>query len=451
MNFTNSRQATSAGVEVALRLRQLLDEGDDGNGGVDVMRISSLSGDVTARQEEIDRLSRELEEIGRERVRLQGIENLRTVVTQTVDDGTTPVGRPAQPRGGPREQRRSAGELFTDSDAWKDYFRSISAGGEVRSQTSINSPRITMAGGLLPRGVRNAVMVEGDPTSGGAFLVPRETGIVVPLLGRETTLLDLITMGDQIDGDAVRLVRMTGRNGSAAGVAESTSTETPDPANAASGVKPELDMNFEPVTFNVVNIAGMVTASTRSLSDIGVLRTLIDRFLRESVLEEAERQILEGTGTGEEMEGIDTVHDLDQPYSATVADLDPLFETTRKALTQLQLARGIRPNGFVFHPTDWEAIDLARMVKNPNNEADGPGRRILHGYPVVLNELIDEGTAWVGDFKWYVMWPREAFSVAVSNSHKDYFQRNLVAILGEERAAGGLLRTDAVVKIDLTA
>jgi HK97 family phage major capsid protein len=76
---------------------------------------------------------------------------------------------------------------------------------------------------------------------------------------------------------------------------------------------------------------------------------------------------------------------------------------------------------------------------------------MLHGYPVVLNELIDEGTAWVGDWRWYVIWPRESFSVAVSNSHKDYFQRNLVAILGEERAAGGLLRTDAVVKIDLTA
>jgi HK97 family phage major capsid protein len=321
----------------------------------------------------------------------------------------------------------------------------------VRRQTVIAGPRVSLPGPLASRSIRNAVMVEGDPDSGGAFLVPQETGIIVPLPGRETTLLDLVTVGDAISGESVRAVRMTSKNGSAAGVAESTSTETPDPANAASGVKPELDMNFEPVTWNVANIAGMVTASTRSLADVGVLRTLIDRFLRESVTEEAERQVLEGTGTGEEMEGIDTVHTLDQAYSDDVTDLDPLLQTTRKALTQLQLARGLRPNGYVFHPTDWEQIDLARMVKNPNNEAAGPGTRMLHGYPVVLNELIDEGTAWVGDWRWYVIWPRESFSVAVSNSHKDYFQRNLVAILGEERAAGGLLRTDAVVKIDLTA
>jgi hypothetical protein len=33
----------------------------------------------------------------------------------------------------------------------------------------------------------------------------------------------------------------------------------------------------------------------------------------------------------------------------------------------------------------------------------------------------------------------------------DFFMRNLVAILGEERAAGALIRTDAMCKIDLTA
>lgn len=450
MRFTNVAQATAAGVELARRLQAMLEEGNDGSGGVDLMRVSALTGDATQRQEEFDRLSHELQEIWDERTRLEGMQATFDRTRQIVEDGTTPRNRPAQPRGKGKE-RRTAGQVFTENDAWQSYLASVSAGGDVRSQTVINSPRVSLPGPLASRSIRNAVMVEGDPDSGGAFLVPQETGIIVPLPGRETTLLDLVTVGDTVSGDAVRLVRMTGKNGSAAGVAESTSTETPDPANAASGVKPELDMNFEPVTFMVANIAGMVTASTRSLADVSVLRTLIDRFLRESVTEEAERQVLEGEGTGEEMEGIDTVHTLDQPYSATVASLSPLLETTRKALTQLQLARGLRPNGYVFHPSDWEAIDLARMAKNPNNEASGPGTRILHGYPVVLNELITQGTAWVGDWRWYVIWPREAFSVAVSNSHKDYFQRNLVAILGEERAAGGLLRTDAVVKIDLTA
>jgi HK97 family phage major capsid protein len=441
MRFTNVAQATAAGVELARRLHAMLEEGNDGSGGVDLLRVSALNGDATQRQEEFDRLSAELQEIWDERTRLETMQATFERTRQIVDDGTTPRNRPAQPRGRERDHR-SAGQRFTEDEGWQSYLASISAGGDVRRQTVIAGPRVSLPGPLASRSIRNAVMVEGDPDSGGAFLVPQETGIIVPLPGRETTLLDLVTVGDAISGESVRAVRMTSKN---------ASTETPDPANAASGVKPELDMNFEPVTWNVANIAGMVTASTRSLADVGVLRTLIDRFLRESVTEEAERQVLEGTGTGEEMEGIDTVHTLDQAYSDDVTDLDPLLQTTRKALTQLQLARGLRPNGYVFHPTDWEQIDLARMVKNPNNEAAGPGTRMLHGYPVVLNELIDEGTAWVGDWRWYVIWPRESFSVAVSNSHKDYFQRNLVAILGEERAAGGLLRTDAVVKIDLTA
>jgi len=109
------------------------------------------------------------------------------------------------------------------------------------------------------------------------------------------------------------------------------------------------------------------------------------------------------------------------------------------------------PNAYVFHPEDWEAIELARMVKNPQNEGAGPTARSLHGVPVVLNNRVTAGEGWVGDFRWYVLWMREQFSVQASNAPGNFFLRNLVALLGEERAAGGLLLTNAVCKIDLTA
>jgi hypothetical protein len=269
MRFTNVAQATAAGVELARRLHAMLEEGNDGSGGVDLLRVSALNGDATQRQEEFDRLSAELQEIWDERTRLETMQATFERTRQIVDDGTTPRNRPAQPRGRERDHR-SAGQRFTEDEGWQSYLASISAGGDVRRQTVIAGPRVSLPGPLASRSIRNAVMVEGDPDSGGAFLVPQETGIIVPLPGRETTLLDLVTVGDAISGESVRAVRMTSKNGSAAGVAESTSTETPDPANAASGVKPELDMNFEPVTWNVANIAGMVTASTRSLADVGV-------------------------------------------------------------------------------------------------------------------------------------------------------------------------------------
>ena len=39
----------------------------------------------------------------------------------------------------------------------------------------------------------------------------------------------------------------------------------------------------------------------------------------------------------------------------------------------------------------------------------------------------------------------------LSDSHEDYFVRNLVAVLAEMRAAFGVIRPKAFVSIDLTA
>ena len=40
---------------------------------------------------------------------------------------------------------------------------------------------------------------------------------------------------------------------------------------------------------------------------------------------------------------------------------------------------------------------------------------------------------------------------SVSDSHSDFFIRNLVAILAELRAAFGILKPNAIIEIDLTA
>jgi HK97 family phage major capsid protein len=73
----------------------------------------------------------------------------------------------------------------------------------------------------------------------------------------------------------------------------------------------------------------------------------------------------------------------------------------------------------------------------------------LWGLPVVESEAIAAGTAYVADWKWAVLWDREQASVQVTDSHADFFIRNLVAILVELRAAFGILRPSAFVKITL--
>jgi len=353
---------------------------------------------------------------------------------------------------GPRQARGGTpGQQFVNSEAWQSYLAHISTtGGHIPEKARVESPRVQMPTGFIPRRYSNEVIIEGDETSGGALIIPSQSGIVSPLPMMDLNLLDLITIG-QTDSDAVQYVRITDLTGSAAGVAESTTIDTPSPADAAHGVKPWLDLTLERVTANVQNIAAGIPATTRQLSDAAQTRTLIDTYLRSAVREEVQRQVIQGSGTGEEIEGIDTAHTTDQPYSDTLTNSSPMLETSRKALTQIQLARGVTPTGFAFHPSDWETVDLERIDRNVYDDRVSGIGRMLHGYPVVISEAVDEGTAWVGDWRWYVLWMREDVSITASSGYMDFFMRNLVAILGEERAAGGLIRTDAMCKIDLTA
>lgn len=211
-------------------------------------------------------------------------------------------------------------------------------------------------------------------------------------------------------------------------------------------------MTFEKVTATVKTIAEWVPATKRGLADASQLRGLIDDELRADLAEEEEDQILNGNGSGENLTGILNTSGIQaQAYSATVTGLSPLLETTRKAKTKIRTVGRAVPTGYVVNPADWEKIELARLEKNPANEGVGVTVPTLHGLPVVESEAIAEGVALVGDFRKAVVWDREQASITATDSHADFFIRNLVAILGEQREAFGVTRPKAFATIDLTA
>ena len=76
------------------------------------------------------------------------------------------------------------------------------------------------------------------------------------------------------------------------------------------------------------------------------------------------------------------------------------------------------------------------------------GRRILWGIPVVTNHAMTEGTGLLGDWRKAVLWDREQATIQVSDSHADFFIRNMVAILAEMRAAFGVIRPHAFIVVE---
>lgn len=352
--------------------------------------------------------------------------------------------------------KKSLGTLFVESLAYGNLMKAHN-GRAPGDRARVQSEPL---GVKSLHGVNRKGLVTGAAdTSAGAFVNTDITGLY-EALGRPTlTIRDLISVR-QTESDTVEFVRQTAQPTAAAPVPEATTADGPSaptdggtltPA-AGGGYKPQGDIAFEKVTATVKTIAEWIPATKRGIADASQLRGLIDDELMADLAQVEEDQILNGDGTGENLTGIlETPSIQAQAWSATVADLDPRLETTLKARTKVRTVGRANPSGYVLNPLDWEQIQLARLAKNPQNEALTAGVPTLHGLPVVESESIAVGTGLIGDFAKAVLWDREEAAISVTDSHADFFIRNLVAVLAEERVAFGVTRPKAFVEIDLTA
>ncbi len=203
------------------------------------------------------------------------------------------------------------------------------------------------------------------------------------------------------------------------------------------------------MTTPVKTIAHWIPITKRALSDAAQVRTLIDAFLRYGLEEELEDQMIQGDGTGENFEGLGNVSGVQaQAWDTNV------LTTLRKAKTKVRTVGRSMANAYLLNPADLETVDLLQ-----DNEGrfyfGGPGgvgsASVLWGLPVIETEAVPAGVGYVGDFRKAILWDREQATIQMTDSHLDFFVRNLVAILAEMRAAFGVIQPNAFVEVDLTA
>jgi HK97 family phage major capsid protein len=363
------------------------------------------------------------------------------------------LGDPAEPiagKGSTPGRGKSIGERVVGSDAFTGWLKQFPNGRIPEGSKGITSPPVEI-GGL------KTLITGVSDTSAGGLVVPDRYGFVdVP--SRPLTIRDLVTVG-QTGSDTVEFVRQGARTNNAAAVAEATSSATIGDGTggtttaALGGLKPESGFALEKVIESVKTLAHWIPATKRAMSDAGQIRTIIDNFLATGLEEELEDQMVTGDGTGENFEGI-----LNTAGTTAQAWDTNLLVTTRKAKTKVRTVGRARPSAYVFNPEDNEQIDLLRDESGGAGTGaflfGGPaqaGVQTLWGLPRIESEAVPVGTGLVADWKLAVLWDREQAAVQVSDSHADFFVRNLLAFLAEMRAAFGVLRPAAFVEIDLTA
>jgi len=378
------------------------------------------------------------------------VDMLRDLSLFASDGDPTPL---AQRAGDRSRKGRTLGERFVNSTEWQTWLKSVAPDGSIPQNVRLaGSPPVSF-GGLrefraLARRAWKDIVSGSEDDKAGALVDTDFRGLLdMGTWQRPLVIADLITSGTT-ESDTVEFSRVTSVTNAAATVAEATGSSAGDGSGDVVGTKAESSITLERVTETVKTIAHWIPATKRALSDAGQVRTLIDNFLTYGLDEELEDQIVAGDGTGENFTGI-----LETSGTQVQAFNTDLLTTTRKAKTIAKTVGRVRPNAYVFNPEDNETIDLLKTDDGAFHFG-GPaamGVQSLWGVPRIESEAVPAGTGLLADWRFAVLWDREQANIAVSDSHEDFFVRNLIAILAEMRAAFGVIRPAAFVEIDLTS
>lgn len=361
-------------------------------------------------------------------------------------DAAADVDAQAGPSGDHRSfGRKSLGARVIEAPEFKAMlgaFTKSDGGVHIPERARVNSD---------PIGFKSLFTGLSD-TSAGAFVVNERTDIVESLGRRDLTIRDLVSVR-RTTSDTVEYVTQTSHTNNAAPVAEATSSASPTTGassgaaltlDSGGGYKPEGAWAYAVNSTTVKTIAEWVPATKRALADVAQLEGLINAELIADLKETEETQILSGSGSGQNILGILATSGI-QTQAATTTNDATWFGSYRQAITKLRTVGRVRPNGVVVNPAQAERIDTSKdsQLRFYGNGPFGLAPRTLWGLPVVESEAISAGTALVGDFSKAVLWDREQASITMTDSHADFFIRNLIAILAEERLAFAVTRPTA--------
>ena len=327
--------------------------------------------------------------------------------------------RAAREKENGEEEQKSLGQLVIESEAYK----AGNLTGSSRASIKVSADRAA---------ITTANTTVGAGRSPGTSLVP---GARVPgifgLPERQMTIRDLILPG-QTASNNVEYVKETGYTNSAAPVAETTA-------------KPYSDLTFDMASAPVRTLAHLFKASRQILDDAPALRSYIDGRARYGLRFVEENQLLNGSGTGQNIAGLVPQATAFEPAftPSAVTGIDRL----RLAVLQVVLAE-YPATAFVLNPIDWAKIELTKdaggnyIIGNPQ----GSLTPTLWNLPVVSTQAMASGQFLTGAFSYAAqIFDRMDIEVLLSSENVDDFEKNMFTIRAEERLALAVYRPEAFV------
>lgn len=332
-------------------------------------------------------------------------------------------------------QLKSIGEMFLDSNEYKALVDNGSY--DMKSPWMFEGSDISNQGGHLWREQKDIYTASAPAATTRGFGTTQFDPIVMQ--GMRTPRVRDLFPAVATTANLIDFYRVSGFTNAASVVPERVG------ANNAFALKPQSALTFALGQAPVRTIAHYEVAHRNVLADEPQLQSLINTELLYGLRLHEDYQILSGAGTSEDLVGI-----LNSGISTQAKGSDTAPDAIRKAMTKVVLAY-FEPTGVVLHPTDWETIEILKDTTGQYITAGSVSVgavKTLWTMPVVATPAIAQGTALVGAFGLGAqLYDREIGSVRIAEQHSDFFVRNAITILAEERLALAVKRPESFCKV----
>jgi hypothetical protein len=370
-------------------------------------------------------------------------DEIETVVTDEEKSDNPSGVRVIGERGGTGKVVRglSIGGEFVREKGFKDAIGRRGQGERVFSK-DFNVPML---------GIRGKVAMAQRAGFTSSDLAPVNVQIQTGVIGlglNRLTIMDLLAPGAT---DAAAIIYPKENTfGTVDGVAVAAATGgAPGMPRAKTvgerGLKPVWDPDLTTDTANVKKVAITTKVPDEFMADFPAAQSYIDERLPFMVDTETEFQLLYGDGLNNNLKGIFSNAGV-QTRAITTTDDSTIAASLKKGLTDIRVGSFFEPDGYAFHPYDWET---ATLLKDSTGRflAGGPfyipytGGMFMElytfwGKPCVVTTAVTYGRPLAGCWKLgaqYFM--REGMRLQMTNANEDDFRRNLIAIRAEHRLA----------------
>ena len=366
---------------------------------LDVKKVKGIEGDVV---DFIRTKNAELDDLGKEVKRLQDVakaaENVKGF-ERTSETGSETKGE------GPSD----IGGMFVKSASFKS--RNVEQSFDIELKTVMNT--VTSGDGWQPETTR--------------------TGKIVESIFRPVQVTDIIPTTTTSQQAIVFMQEDTFTN---------AATEVGESTNSVPGTYPEQELSLSEASSPVRKLAVWIPVTDEQLEDEAGARGYINRRLPLMLRLRLDSQILNGNGTAPNLRGIMQTTNVQTQAAGTDAVPDAVY----KALTKVRVGGRAIPGAVVINSTDWQNIRLLRTADGVYiwGSPSESGTERLWGLPVVINEVLAQGTALVGDFANYSeLAVKRGIEMQITNSHAGFFIEGKQAIRADMRCALVVYRPQA--------